>query len=110
MPTLRQAATAATAILTAKREPPEVINARLEICSKCEYAKTNASGFRWCGICGCLVDKRKGITNLASYEERLPHWGCKHPQRDEGFGWPKKLAAQPLAESTPASETPAEQE
>jgi len=31
-----------------------------------------------CGICGCRVRGRRGLVNLARYEETR-RWGCKHP-------------------------------
>ena len=80
--------TAAQAILTAKRVNLDVLQARIAACDSCDQQKTDASGAAFCGMCGCSLsgDSRK-VVNLAAYEENLPKWGCKHPDRASGKGW-----------------------
>lgn len=88
-PTMGQVKTFAQAILTGKYVVPEVVAVRLEICRRCEKRRVTPTGIEWCGICGCKVgDKSRQLDNLAAYEENLPKWGCKHPLRRQGKGWP----------------------
>lgn len=106
MPTRAQGVSAVKAILFSKRVPPEVINARLDICNECEHRAVNAAGFQWCSLCGCLVNGSKGLTNLASYEEgdgvTMTH-GCHHPQRAGGKGWPSPPRLQSPISNLPSS-------
>ena len=90
---LHKIATMAKAVLTGKKVPLEVFNARVAICDECEHGE-GPKGARECGLCGCKIagidaPLIKNITALASYEEDLPDYGCKHPYRDKGSGWPK---------------------
>lgn len=107
LPTLADIKSAAKAILLSKRASPAVINARLAICAACELQNTNKVGYRWCDACHCFVDGRKGLTNLASYEENLPELpgynpvlgdhGCHFPGRLEGKGgWPLPTTVTPI--------------
>ena len=107
LPTLGKIVSAAKAILKAKRVEPEVVEARLKICVACEYARKNSAGYQWCALCGCIIDGRKGLTNLASYEEgdgvKMTH-GCHHPGRAEGKGgWPVPAITPPPAVSEGAN-------
>jgi hypothetical protein len=78
---------AAYAIATSKVVPLEVYDERQAVCRECSYARKDDSGI-FCGVCGCAVlREKKAIVNLAKYEENLPHWGCKHPERSKGKGW-----------------------
>lgn len=87
--TLGKAATFAAALLTAGRVPLEILQERMATCGACDQLRHDERG-QWCGVCGCgLSADQRAVVNLAAYEERLPHWGCKHPQRGrvEGKGW-----------------------
>ncbi len=89
LPTIAQAKTFARAILTGKYVAREVVAQRLEICRRCEKRRITQAGVEWCGMCGCKVGRKdRELDNLAAYEEKLPKWGCKHPLRGEGRGWP----------------------
>ena len=103
LPTLDDIKSAAKAILLSKRATPAVINARLAICMKCESRNVNKAGYQWCDACHCFVDGRKGLTNLAGYEENLPELpgynpalgdhGCHFPGRLDGKGgWPSPVS------------------
>lgn len=88
-PRVAQMKTFAQAVVTGKYVSPEVVAMRLEICRRCEKRRVTPAGVEWCGMCGCKVgNKSRQIDNLAAYEENLPRWGCKHPQRGKGRGWP----------------------
>lgn len=84
------------AMLTAPRVSNEVEQTRLLVCSTCSMRKVPTNGTApYCGMCGCKVSSEGWrITNLASYEESIPKWGCKHPFRGwtgpngEKPGWP----------------------
>ncbi|MCX6908424.1 MAG: hypothetical protein NTY01_10320 [Verrucomicrobia bacterium] len=90
LPTVAQVKTFAQAILIGKYVPPVMVVKRLEICRRCEKRRVTPVGVEWCGLCGCKVgDKSRQLDNLAAYEENLPRWGCKHPQRGKGKGWPE---------------------
>lgn len=84
---------------------PEVQAQREAICAACDMSQKSKKGLT-CGVCGCGVDiSLKRIRNLAAYVEKLdPNttltvmgveigkgatWGCKHPERNQGKGWPK---------------------
>ena len=85
---LSTAASLARAILTGEKVDEATQKARSQICAACDKVREDDKG-PWCGICGCKVaqgDSR--LTNLTAYKENLPHWGCKHPERDQGKGWP----------------------
>lgn len=86
--TLSKAATLARAIATGKKVDEATKKVRAKICAACDKVREDEKG-SWCGVCGCKVaadDKR--LDNLTAYEENLPHWGCKHPEREQGKGWP----------------------
>jgi len=84
-------ATFARAMITGEYVDPQIVEARIAICSTCEFRKTDAAGVSFCGICGCSVSpESRKLTNLAAYQENLPAWGCKHPNRKNGAGWPSK--------------------
>jgi hypothetical protein len=87
--TVGNAASFALAMITGKFvEDQTVIEARRRTCETCEYRRIDKTGQGFCSLCGCSVNaESKRITNLAAYEENLPAWGCKHPQRSEGKGW-----------------------
>lgn len=79
----------AQVILTAKYVAPEVAARRVAMCQQCDECRVRPSGAKWCRMCGHGIggaDLR--IEDLATYEEHLPRWGCKHPLRKEGKGWP----------------------
>ena len=88
LPTPAQVKTLIEAMFTAKRVAPEIIEQRIAICRQCDKRRVTPQGVEWCRNCGCRVSsKSKEIMNLAAYEENLPKWGCKHPQRKQGKGW-----------------------
>jgi len=77
---------------------------RMEICKRCEYRATDKKG-DWCSLCGCgLSYEDKRLTNLAAYEENLPVWGCKHPNRHHGKGWPQRSIRREVTNSLTALE------
>jgi len=66
----------------------EIRQERETRCETCPYKRVDDAGIPWCAICGCGTSNvERQIRNLAAYEENLPYWGCKHPQRHEGAGW-----------------------
>jgi len=76
------------AVFTGKYVSAEIVAERSVICSACEYLRTDPNGLQWCGVCGCKTSaENRKINNLASYEENLPEWGCKHKDRALGKGW-----------------------
>lgn len=86
--TVTKALSFARAVLTGRKVSAEVAAARTAICEKCDRVARDDKGM-WCGVCGCPVSaENKRIKNLAAYEENLPAWGCKHPRRADGKGWP----------------------
>ena len=90
LPTVGQVKTFAQAMFTAKRVAPEIVEQRIAICRQCDKRRVTPAGVEWCRNCGCKVSRKsKEIMNLAAYEENLPKWGCKHPLRKQGKGWPK---------------------
>ena len=87
-PTLGKVISFAEAVATGRYVDAATVAARYAICETCDQARRDADGI-WCGVCGCGVGKdAKRIRNLAAYVERLPKYGCKHPQRAHGKGWP----------------------
>lgn len=94
LPRASQIKTFAQAMFTGKYAAPEVVMQRLEICRRCGKRRITPTGIEWCGICGCKVgNKSRQLDNLAAYEENLPKWGCKHPLRKKGKGWPVAQSA-----------------
>ena len=78
------AASFAEALATGTRVSREVFEERKATCAACPLRDAASR----CSVCGCGVGPELGrILNLASYEERLPKWGCKHPARASGAGW-----------------------
>lgn len=86
-PKISQVRSLTKALLSAKEVPLTVMQDRLETCLTCDKVKADKKT-KFCGLCGCSVssDENK-IVNLARYEENLPEWGCKHPERRNGYGW-----------------------
>lgn len=85
----KNATTLAKAMATGKYVSDEERDARVAVCRTCEYY--NGSN---CKICGChtgIKIRIAKILDLAAYEENLPSWGCKHPQRKDGKGWKLSL-------------------
>lgn len=76
---------AAEAMLFGERVPENVRKLREEICASCEFGKYDGQ-LSYCNICGCNT-KGKNLA-ITVYKENLPKYGCKHPQRKEGKGWP----------------------
>ena len=88
IPTLRQAATFGKAMVSGKYVSKEILEERAAICGKCKFLRVTPEGVKWCGICGCKTSsEERKINNLAAYEENLPHWGCKYPNRPKEGGW-----------------------
>jgi hypothetical protein len=89
IPTPTQLANAARAKLTGRKVSLDVIEQRTAICRACDRARIDDAGKLWCSVCGCGVSgENREVMNLAAYEENLPRWGCKHPERAAGKGWP----------------------
>jgi hypothetical protein len=92
---LRQVATAAMALAVGQRVPDVIAARRVKVCELCDKLDRDERGMPVCGVCGCSVapDLKRHL-NLARFEENLPAWGCKHPQRDtnraEGQAWNHK--------------------
>lgn len=90
MITLDQVRSFLTAVFVGDRVDEATFFSRLAICRECPYRRLEHRGTEVCDICGCPVDEDTSrIRNLAAYEENLPHWGCKHPDRQAGAGWPR---------------------
>ncbi|MCX6901689.1 MAG: hypothetical protein NT105_23670 [Verrucomicrobia bacterium] len=97
------AASFTQAWLTARHVPADVRQAREAVCAVCEYRLT-LNGNVSCVLCGCRVNGGGSIRNLSGYEENLPRWGCKHPARSQGKGWPLHHSnTPPLQHSTEVS-------
>jgi hypothetical protein len=89
IPSARQLVTATMAIASGRKVPLNVMQERAGICERCDQLRIDRKGRLWCGVCGCgMSPANKEVLNLAAYEENLPHWGCKHPRRSAGRGWP----------------------
>ncbi len=95
---LGQAATFAEALLAGERVAPDLQAAREAVCAACPFSQISnlkspmpggAQPDRRCTLCGCPVSGGGRVRNLAAYAERLPQWGCKHPRRAQGEGWPR---------------------
>jgi heterodisulfide reductase subunit A-like polyferredoxin len=74
---------AAKALLTGENVSEEILKARIEICSKCPYAKRRTQNGESvpvaCNVCGCAVSTNSSkIINLARFVE-TDSYGCKHP-------------------------------
>lgn len=65
--------------------------ARVDACSECDQSEQTPDGRTICRAPGCKVCSGPGadVRRLARYVERLPAYGCKHPQRANGKGWPQ---------------------
>lgn len=88
LPSLSDVLSLAEAVFTGEKVPDKVIEARLAACQKCDYLRKDKH--HYCGLCNCQVSSPKTrIMNLAAYAEKLPKWGCKHPGRKYGLGWPQ---------------------
>lgn len=86
---IRQFKSLSKAIVTGVKVDEKTAERRISICKVCHYGRINDEGRGYCGYCGCKARKdAKTVWNLAAYEEHLPDWGCKHPRRLEGKGWP----------------------
>ena len=84
----KKAASLAQAIVENQRVLLEVSTMREKICLSCPHKKSDGK-HNYCGVCGCRVSSTSNrIMNLTTYVENLPKWGCKHPQRSKGQGWP----------------------
>lgn len=98
-PTVTRMKEATRAIFTGKRVTSEVVAQRIAICRRCDKHHAARSGLEWCGVSGHKVSEREGQSdNLAAFEEHLPQWGCKHPLRHDGKGWPNGAAGEGEAE------------
>ncbi len=87
-PDASQVADFIAAMLLSPRVTDKVRAQRHAQCDKCDRLRV-ADGVKFCGMCGCKVSKRGfNITDLCAYQENLPKWGCKHPERGKGKGWP----------------------
>ena len=84
--------------------------ARCSICAACDQVKIAPPAMTVrCGAPGCLpCSSANGqIIVLARYKEQLPEFGCKHPQRAAGKGWPSENAgATPVAQVVSESKEP----
>ena len=74
---LKDTLSVATALITGKNISKERIEARLIICSTCEYLRIN-NNILTCGICNCNLMKQDALYDLTRFEENQPLWGCKH--------------------------------
>lgn len=87
-PTLGRAATLVRAMIGGRQVSLLVQEERTATCLSCSFRRVAPDGASWCAQCGCDVTSERGrVVNLASYQENLPHWGCKHPLRGQGLGW-----------------------
>lgn len=86
--TAARAATFIAAAITGTYISDQIRAEREAICQSCDKLRVDKAGLSWCGVCGCGVSQaQRQIRNLCAYEERLPNWGCKHPERAAGKGW-----------------------
>jgi hypothetical protein len=82
-----KATSLAQAVITGKYVSKEVREERQAICHTCRY-RSLKDGVACCSVCGCKVSSdARTLVNLTAYEENLPKWGCKHPNRKNGEGW-----------------------
>jgi hypothetical protein len=78
----------AYALIGGKDVSPERMEARVNICSTCEFVRLQGNvetGLFRCGFCKCKIKSDSTLINLARYEE-TSSYGCKHP---EGSQWKK---------------------
>lgn len=63
---------------------------RVDVCMECDQSADTPDGRTVCRAPGCKECAGPGsdVRRLARYAERLPHYGCKHPRRADGKGWP----------------------
>lgn len=75
---------------------PQTMASRVRVCGSCSYAEERG-GTTICGLAGLKVGGT-GLrwTDLTAYQERLPDWGCQHPQRSLGHGWPIHMTNQAI--------------
>lgn len=85
--TWKKATTFMQALVMVKKVPANIARERGEICRACAFIRCGR-----CALCGCSVRTRLKVVNLVTYEENLPKWGCKHPWRSKGQGWPTNNA------------------
>lgn len=81
------------AMVVGREAAVETIAARVRICARCGYSEERG-GTTVCALAGLKV-AGAGFrrTDLTTYHERLPDWGCRHPRRDRGQGWPMEPRA-----------------
>ncbi len=72
------------ALMGNKKVAPKIANLRAAICVSCANLGRKR-GHHVCSICGCRTQV------LSRYVENLPEWGCKHPEREVGKGWPAEI-------------------
>lgn len=83
-PTPADAASLIGAMIYGEYVPDEEKTSREAICTSCDKLTADQK----CSMCGCGVSgEAKKILNLAAYVE-TEAYGCKHPKRLEGKGWP----------------------
>ena len=83
---LNKILTALEAVTTGEVVDAETVKQRYEICIKCNKYNSKLEA---CNVCGCgVANDRNKLFNLLRYKERLPRYGCKHPRRKRGQGWP----------------------
>lgn len=64
-----------------------IASERAASCRTCEHMKLR-HGVPTCSLMDAKVSASGfAATDLTTYAERLPDWGCKHPRRAEGRGW-----------------------
>jgi hypothetical protein len=73
------------AVLGNEKVSPELAASRAAICRLCPHLGSKR-GQPACSLCGCRIDM------LVQYVENLPEWGCKHPDRAAGLGWPGEFS------------------
>lgn len=81
---LKRSVSFVKALAMGKKVDDRIRLERESICLKCHYLNKRNR----CSLCGCKVRQVLDVLNLSAYEENLPDWGCKHPLRLVGKGWP----------------------
>ena len=96
IPTPEMAKSFLLAITLGEKDTEENFQLKQNICRACDKKKTDKNQVDFCGMCGCSVAGTAWrFLNLCAYKERWEHgkltsrYGCKHPLRKFGKGWPR---------------------
>lgn len=79
------------AMIRSDRVTEDIQSRRIAACAVCDH-RLEKGGVTVCDITEAKVSGRGMIsTDMTLYQEHLPDWGCRHPLRGKGGGWPLQL-------------------